>query len=176
MTKNEDSWKKFQEKHTAYVLIAIEKNKLGHLIRDHLILAEDALRQAYNFIKKYPDRQHSPKGLLYRIVERLINKASQRPKEVPLDDENQTPDLKPGALDTIINREDEQEKSMLKKILRVCIERLTEKQREVLDMWTKGMKWIEIAEDLEIGPAAVWHRKNGAFNSLRECIDELRGI
>jgi DNA-directed RNA polymerase specialized sigma24 family protein len=96
------------------------------------------------------------------VIRRAINRAYKdylkRPDMISYDD-------------NISNQEDEISK--LKLFLKMCIEHLTDAQGKIMQLYTEGYKWADIAREFKVSRSAICQRKDAAFVSLRECIDGL---
>ena len=152
MTISQDSWRE-------YVLSALEKHE-RHLTRyaarmlgGNLDGAEDVVQFAFMKLcqqgQKKPDRQL--KAWLYTVCRnRIIDEFRKRGRQISID---------PVHFETTLGhhgqpQQDIERREWLQRV-KASIDRLPDQDREIIDLWSNGLRHSEIAEIVSKKPGAV---------------------
>ena len=162
------AWEDFQKDYTSVIFRTMDRHRLGHLVSDHEALANKILKQAFDYIKRAEIRR-SLDALLYRITVTKIMSAA-KPKPLPL--RKEPVDLDPDPLEVMLIQEERRIKKKMAKYLKLCLELLTDTQKVVIDLWTKGFSQAEIARRRGVSPSAIHQAKTAAIRKLFKCLKE----
>lgn len=108
-------------------------------------------------------------GWLFRIAYRLFIDGTRRDRFVPLPDDAPLPDPSPGAMDRLIQSEDEAEVRAAVRLLDPELQALISLRYEL------ELSYRDIASAMNISPARVKWRLHEALEKLRAAMEEKGG-